>query len=568
MWSWHFPMARSERWLKGTEQSMRPDRQKRGDSLKNSGPFSACVDIYLQMQPMDDHALLREYTETSSETAFAQLVERHIGFVYSTALRRVGNPSQAEEITQAVLIILARKARTLDTKTVLPSWLYHTTRLTANNLIRQEARRARRDQEAFMQTLTEGESEGAWANIAPLLERALDRLGSKDREAVLLRFFGNQSMKEIGHSCGTTENAAKKRVNRGLEKMRKFFSRSGVVLTAAAIAEAVSTRGVNAAPIGLAAKVATATYKGTVLSGSTSALVKTTLNAMAWQKLRLACGAGALLLATGAAILLGSRAASNPRPAAARMFYAEGISQHYLYDQQGHEVMGKGGAERIAFSFKGVGCQWAIRLVADTNLPGAITDLGCDGTNIYIFVPGAGGTHGVGDELKSYKNAASLWPGRVKAFDFHMVPLWWGYCSGCVLAEDGIMPGAELILDDSETNDFQPRLGPKKSQLHLPVDQVGEIRPEATLTNSGTVFVTKWSFTRYRTAVIKAAPNKVKEPIEKYEIALSKFGVELTSDPIIPRMTGSTEVQDYRFPRMKTYLTDHWLGMQAARQAK
>ncbi len=229
------------------------------------------------MQAMDDNALLREYAERNSEEAFAQIVERHIGFVYSTALRRLGNPSQAEEVTQAVFVILARKSRTFDDKAILPSWLYHTTRLTASNLIRQEVRRARREQEAYMQTLTEGESTDAWPLIAPLLEKAVDRLGSKEREAVLLRFFENQSMKEIGHACGTSENAAKKRVNRGLEKMRKFFSRSGMVLTAAAIAEAVSANGVHAAPLGLATNAAAAAHNITTLSVTTSALVETTL---------------------------------------------------------------------------------------------------------------------------------------------------------------------------------------------------------------------------------------------------------------------------------------------------
>src|SRR5262245_17074680 len=101
------------------------------------------------MAELDDIELLREYASHRSEQAFAALVSRHIDLVHSAALRHIGNHHQAEEITQAVFIILARKAGSLSARTVLPGWLFQTTRLTAANYLRTEIRRARREQEAF-----------------------------------------------------------------------------------------------------------------------------------------------------------------------------------------------------------------------------------------------------------------------------------------------------------------------------------------------------------------------------------------------------------------------------------
>src|SRR5580698_3550240 len=111
------------------------------------------------MQERDDNALLAEYVEHDSQEAFAAMVTRHVNKVYSVALRHTRNPHTAEEITQAVFVILARKSRHLARRVILSGWLYQTTRLTAVTLIRGEIRRARREQEAYMQTaLNENES--------------------------------------------------------------------------------------------------------------------------------------------------------------------------------------------------------------------------------------------------------------------------------------------------------------------------------------------------------------------------------------------------------------------------
>ena len=250
------------------------------------------------MPELDDIALLRQYAEDNSESAFSMLAEKYVNLVYSTALRGTGNAQAAEEITQAVFIILARKARSLSKRTILSGWLYQTTRLTAANFLRGEIRRQKREQEAYMQsTLNEPEPE-VWPQIAPLLEAAMTGLSEKDRNAIVLRFFENKSLGEVGSALGANEAAAKMRVHRALEKLRKFFSKRGIVLSAPLIAGAISTNSVHAAPVGLAVAVTATAAQGSAAAASTLTLVKGALKLMAWTKMKAAVVTGAVVLLT------------------------------------------------------------------------------------------------------------------------------------------------------------------------------------------------------------------------------------------------------------------------------
>ena len=253
------------------------------------------------MSDAPDAKLLEQFARNQSETAFAELVERHIGLVYSTAFRKMGNPQQAEDITQAVFIILARKAGSLGPKTVLPGWLYHTARLTAANLQRAEWRRIRREQEAFMQsTMDESAPAALWRELSPLLEDAMAGLGASDRDAIVLRYFQNRSMAEVGTALGASEDAAKMRVNRALEKLRKFLNKRGIDSTTAIIAGVISNKSVQAAPAGLAQTIsAVGLAKGAAASASTLTLVKGSLKLMAWSKVKPVVTTSAALLFAG-----------------------------------------------------------------------------------------------------------------------------------------------------------------------------------------------------------------------------------------------------------------------------
>jgi uncharacterized protein (TIGR03435 family) len=253
------------------------------------------------MQSADDSTWLRQYAENHSDEAFAALVTRHINLVYSVALRHVGNPHHAEEITQAVFIILAKKARELRHDKALSSWLFQATCLTANNFVRSETRRHRREQEAHMQTILNESGNEIWPRIAPLLDTAVAALNEKDRRAIMLRFYEGRNLSEVGVALGASEDAAKKRVTRALEKLQRFFLKRGVTSTTATLAGAISANSVQAAPVALAKAVtAVVIAKSATVSGSTLTLIKGALKIMAWSKAKTAIVVGVgILLAAG-----------------------------------------------------------------------------------------------------------------------------------------------------------------------------------------------------------------------------------------------------------------------------
>lgn len=247
---------------------------------------------------MDDMELLREYAQTKSEEAFAAVVARHVNMIYSVALRQVGDADLAEEITQSVFIILARKAGSLRSGTVLAGWLCRTARYVAARAITMRQRRQRREQEAYMQSITTDSDSETWEQIAPFLEDAMAGLGEKDHNAVVLRFFQGRSFREVGSELGTSEAGAKMRVNRALEKLRKFFGKRGLTFSAAMIAGAISTNSVQAAPMGLASSVTLAVAEGTTLATSTITLIKGTLKYMTWLKIKSAAVISGIAIAT------------------------------------------------------------------------------------------------------------------------------------------------------------------------------------------------------------------------------------------------------------------------------
>jgi RNA polymerase sigma factor, sigma-70 family len=259
----------------------------------------------------DDFQLIRDYAERQSEAAFEKLVGRYVNLVYSAAIRQVNDPHLAEEITQTVFIILARKAKTLGTNIVLSGWLYRTARYIANDAVRSLRRRQKREQEAYMESIRqEAGTQAVWEEISPLLDEGLADLRAPDRDALILRYFENKSVKEVGEALRLRERAAQKRILRSLEKLHRFFLRRGVTASAVAIAGAMSAGAVQAAPAKLAVS-AIAASNASGVTATTAALVQIGLKQAWWANLQaklalpVACAAVLVCGVSGTAHLLG-----------------------------------------------------------------------------------------------------------------------------------------------------------------------------------------------------------------------------------------------------------------------
>jgi RNA polymerase sigma factor (sigma-70 family) len=231
-----------------------------------------------------DHDLLCQYAHDGSQAAFATLVERHLNLVYSAARRQVRSPQLAEEVAQSVFVDLARAAHRFPAGTPLVAWLHVVSRRTAIDVIRRESRRQAREHQAA--ELARGESvesamkpsPSAWDAVEPLLDEAVQSLDETDRSAILLRYFEDKSLREVGTALGASDDAAQKRVSRALERLRTFYSGRGIAVTAAGLATDLSAHALQPAPAALGSAI-TAGLATTppVAAAATATLISMTL---------------------------------------------------------------------------------------------------------------------------------------------------------------------------------------------------------------------------------------------------------------------------------------------------
>jgi len=249
---------------------------------------------------MDDWQCLSQYVHEGSQSAFREVVARHVDLVYTTCRRVVRDAHLAEDATQAVFVILAKKARTIRRNTSLVGWLHNTARYVSSNAMRVAANRRRHEMEAaqmpgYMRSAEEKSNHAA----EDVVDRALNRLEAQERDAILLRFFEGRSFREVGVALSISEEAAKKRVWRGIEKLRQMLTPSGSAAPAAATIAGILAAA-HQAPATLASVAAATALTGT---GAAISLAKGAVIAMAISKTK-ATAVGMLML-----ILLGGGAA-------------------------------------------------------------------------------------------------------------------------------------------------------------------------------------------------------------------------------------------------------------------
>jgi RNA polymerase sigma factor (sigma-70 family) len=232
---------------------------------------------------LTDSQLLRDYAERRSEAAFGELVRRHIDLVYSAALRMVRDAHLAEDVTQSVFVALAGSAPQLTERPVLSGWLHRTAQNLAAKAIRSEVRRRTREQKAATMNELLANPEDTWEQIAPHLDAALAELSEPERDAVVCRYFERKSARDMAQTLGISDQAAQKRVNRGVERLREFFTKRGVNIGTGGLVVAISANAVHAAPVGLAVTISATALASTVAAGAaviaatTKTLTMTTL---------------------------------------------------------------------------------------------------------------------------------------------------------------------------------------------------------------------------------------------------------------------------------------------------
>lgn len=253
------------------------------------------------MNEQTDSQLLRAYAEERSEAAFAELVRRHMDFVYSAGLRMVGDTHLAKDVTQGVFVALAKQAGQLTQHPVLSGWLHRTAQNIAAQTIRTAVRRRHREQEAIaMKELLSAGNEAGWEEIAPHLDAALGDLSEPDRDALLLRYFERKSAREMAQTLGISDEAAQKRVNRAVERLRDAFAQRGVNVGASGLVLLISAHAVQAAPAGLALTITTTAAATT--AAATTVTTSTTIQTIAMTTFQKIAVTTSLVVAVGALI--------------------------------------------------------------------------------------------------------------------------------------------------------------------------------------------------------------------------------------------------------------------------
>jgi RNA polymerase sigma factor (sigma-70 family) len=224
----------------------------------------------------DSQSLLAEYARSGSEPAIQELVARYVGLVHSAAVRLVdGDAHLAQDVTQTVFVDLARMAQKLSAGVMLGGWLHRHTCFVASKMMRGERRRKNRERQAAQMNAQDDHPD--LTLITPVLDAAINQLPPQDRTAILLRFFEERDLRSVGAAIGSSEDGARKRVARALDKLRSALTRQGVTLSATTLATVLANHAVSAAPAGMAAGVAATALAGAAEVGSGAAASLLTL---------------------------------------------------------------------------------------------------------------------------------------------------------------------------------------------------------------------------------------------------------------------------------------------------
>jgi len=209
-------------------------------------------DVIKPDHEQEDEALLRAFEKSGAESAFRELVRRHLGMVMGVAMRRTGDRSLAEEVAQQVFTTLAAKAGRLNAKSSVAGWLYRATMLECSEMMRKEQTRKRKLDAFSAEALIGVDGQSVWREALPVLDEAIEALPAADRSMILLRFFERKNFQQIATALGKSESAVQKQCERALEKLSALLRRKGVVVPAAMLTTGLAAQVAEGVPAGLA----------------------------------------------------------------------------------------------------------------------------------------------------------------------------------------------------------------------------------------------------------------------------------------------------------------------------
>lgn len=245
----------------------------------------------------NDTQLMQRFIDAGDHAAFEELVKRYVNVAYSAAMICLGNEDLAQDACQATFLALAKKANKLPPDLNLGGWIFSTARNLSRNIQRSEIRRIRREQTYVDQMNTSNTSD--WPALAPDIHDILDRLKKPDRDAIILRFFQDKSLAEVGEALGISTDAARMKINRALERMNQQLARKGITSTAAALAAALPAHAALAAPTGLASTISTTVLASTGAALTTSTITGSVLTIMKTKTIIITAAVAATALVGG-----------------------------------------------------------------------------------------------------------------------------------------------------------------------------------------------------------------------------------------------------------------------------
>ncbi|WP_298861598.1 sigma-70 family RNA polymerase sigma factor [uncultured Gimesia sp.] len=220
-----------------------------------------------------DEVLLHRYSQDGDPAAFRELIDRYAGMVYRIGLRVTGDQHMAEDLCQECFLELARKARTV--RENIAGWLHASATSRSLNVVRSRKRRIHREQAVANDDTVVTES-SEWNELQPFIDRALNGLSEELRLPIVLHYLQGQSQQQVADQLGVNQATMSRRLQRGVEQLRKRLRSFGVMTTIAAVTSffgECSAQAASSSLTGSLAKIGLGGVGVSVAKSTSSALV-------------------------------------------------------------------------------------------------------------------------------------------------------------------------------------------------------------------------------------------------------------------------------------------------------